>query len=157
MPRRRDRRGRRRPCPAPRRRSAGWRDSRGRYRSRTWPRPCRGPASRPARSPRPRARQTRPRPVGAAGLRRLHRSWLTLTPMPLENAARRDQHDGNGGNRMFDLVIKDAEIYDGAGNAPVRGDLGVTAGKITAVGRKLGTAKETVKAEGLALAPGRID
>jgi N-acyl-D-amino-acid deacylase len=77
--------------------------------------------------------------------------------MPLENAARRDQHGGNGGNRMFDLVIKDAEIYDGAGNAPIRGDLGVTAGKITAVGGGLGAAKETVKADGLALAPGIID
>ena len=53
---------------------------------------------------------------------------------------------------MFDLVIKDAEIYDGAGNAPIRGDLGVTAGKITAVGGGLGAAKETVKADGLALA-----
>src|SRR6266436_8719792 len=58
---------------------------------------------------------------------------------------------------MFDLVIKDAEIFDGAGNAPQRGDLGVTAGKIAAVGGKLGTAKETVKADGLALAPGIID
>src|SRR5258707_7467929 len=58
---------------------------------------------------------------------------------------------------MFDLVIKDAEIFDGAGNAPVRGDLGVTAGKITAVGGGLGAAKETVKADGLALAPGIID
>ncbi len=58
---------------------------------------------------------------------------------------------------MFDLVIKDAEIHDGAGSAPVRGDLGVMAGKITAVGGKLGMAKETVKADGLALAPGIID
>ena len=58
---------------------------------------------------------------------------------------------------MFDLVIKDAEIFDGAGNAPVRGDLGVTNGKIEAVGGKLGAAKETVKADGLALAPGIID
>src|SRR5882724_4731178 len=157
MPRRRDRRGWQRPCPAPQCRSAGWRDSRGRYRSRTWPRPCRGRASRPARSPRCRARLTRPRPGGAAGLRRLHRSWPTLAPMPLENAVRRDQHGGNGGNRMFDLVIKDAEIYDGAGNAPIHGDLGVTAGKIEAVGDKLGAAKETVKADGLALAPGIID
>src|SRR5882724_7663692 len=157
MPRRRDRRGWQRPCPAPQCRSAGWRDSRGRYRSRTWPRPCRGRASRPARSPRCRARLTRPRPGGAAGLRRLHRSWPTLAPMPLENAVRRDQHGGNGGNRMFDLVIKDAEIYDGAGNAPIHGDLGVTAGKIEAVGGKLGAAKQTVQADGLALAPGIID
>ena len=51
---------------------------------------------------------------------------------------------------MFDLVIKDAEIFDGAGSAPVRGDLGVTAGKITAVGGKLGAAKETLNARGLA-------
>ena len=58
---------------------------------------------------------------------------------------------------MFDLVIKDAEIHDGAGSAPVRGDLGVTDGKIIAVGGKLGAAKETVKADGLALAPGIID
>ena len=58
---------------------------------------------------------------------------------------------------MFDLVIKDAEIHDGAGSAPVHGDLGVTAGRIAAIGSKLGTAKETVKADGLALAPGIID
>ena len=58
---------------------------------------------------------------------------------------------------MFDLVIKDAEIHNGAGSAPVRGDLGVTGGKIAAIGGKLGAAKETVKADGLALAPGIID
>ena len=58
---------------------------------------------------------------------------------------------------MFDLVIKDAEIFDGAGSAPGHGDVGVTAGRIAAVGGKLGAAKETVKADGLALAPGIID
>jgi len=58
---------------------------------------------------------------------------------------------------MFDLVIKDAEIHDGAGSAPVHGDLGVTAGRIAAIGRGLGAAKETVQARGLALAPGIID
>ena len=58
---------------------------------------------------------------------------------------------------MFDLLIKDAEIHDGAGSSPVRGDLGVTGGRIAAVGGKLGAARETVKADGLALAPGIID
>ena len=58
---------------------------------------------------------------------------------------------------MFDLVIKDAEIFDGSGAKPVHGDLGVTGGKIAAIGAKLGAAKETVKADGLALAPGIID
>src|SRR5471030_377353 len=58
---------------------------------------------------------------------------------------------------MFDLVIKDAEIFDGSGAKPTHGDLGVTGGKIAAIGPKLGAAKETMKADGLALAPGIID
>src|SRR5712671_6856370 len=58
---------------------------------------------------------------------------------------------------MFDLVIKNAEIFDGSGAKPVRGDLGVTGGRIAEIGPKLGAAKETVKADGLALAPGIID
>ena len=58
---------------------------------------------------------------------------------------------------MFDLVIRDAEIFDGSGAKPMHGDLGVTAGKIVEIGPKLGTASETVKADGLALAPGIID
>ncbi|MBR2819589.1 MAG: amidohydrolase family protein [Reyranella sp.] len=58
---------------------------------------------------------------------------------------------------MFDLVIKDAEIHDGSGARPMKGDLGVSDGRITAIGPKLGAAKETVEARGLALAPGIID
>ena len=58
---------------------------------------------------------------------------------------------------MLDLVIKDAEIFDGTGAKPVHGDLGVRDGKIVEIGPKLGAAKETVKADGLALAPGIID
>jgi N-acyl-D-aspartate/D-glutamate deacylase len=58
---------------------------------------------------------------------------------------------------MFDLVIRDAQIFDGSGAQPVHGDVGVTDGKIAVIGRKLGAAKDTVKADGLALAPGIID
>jgi N-acyl-D-aspartate/D-glutamate deacylase len=58
---------------------------------------------------------------------------------------------------MLDLVIKDAEIFDGAGSRPTHGDVGVSAGKIVEIGPRLGAAKETVKADGLALAPGIID
>ncbi len=58
---------------------------------------------------------------------------------------------------MFDLVIKDAAIYDGTGGAPQHGDLAVTNGRIAAVGGKLAPARDTVKADGLALAPGIID
>jgi len=58
---------------------------------------------------------------------------------------------------MFDLVIKNATIYDGSGNTPFLGDVAVLDGKIAAVGKDLGTAKETVDAQGLALSPGFID
>ena len=58
---------------------------------------------------------------------------------------------------MFDLVIRDALIFDGTGAAGVRGDLAVTGGKIAAIGPKLGPAKEMLDAGGLALAPGIID
>src|SRR3954452_23365844 len=58
---------------------------------------------------------------------------------------------------MFDLVIRDAEIFDGSGAKPLPGDLGVSGGKIAAIGPKLGAARETLKADGLALAPGIID
>jgi len=58
---------------------------------------------------------------------------------------------------MFDLVIKDAEIHDGSGATATRGDLAVSNGKIVEIGPNLGAAKETLKADGLALAPGIID
>ena len=58
---------------------------------------------------------------------------------------------------MFDLVIRDAEILDGSGAKAIRGDLGVSGGRIVEIGPKLGAARETVKADGLALAPGIID
>ena len=58
---------------------------------------------------------------------------------------------------MFDLVIRDAEIFDGTGAKATRGDLAVSKGKIVEIGPNLGAAKETVKADGLALAPGIID
>lgn len=58
---------------------------------------------------------------------------------------------------MFDLVIRDAEIFDGSGAQPIHGDVGVTNGRIAAIGPKLGVAKATVRADGRALAPGIID
>lgn len=58
---------------------------------------------------------------------------------------------------MHDLVIRGATIVDGTG-APGRvADLAVTGGRIAEIGPKLGTAKETIEADGLVLAPGIID
>ena len=58
---------------------------------------------------------------------------------------------------MHDLLIKDAEVYDGLGNAPVHADLAVTNGRIAAIGDRLGAARESVQADGLALMPGIVD
>ncbi len=58
---------------------------------------------------------------------------------------------------MHDLVIDNARIIDGLGAPALEGGVAVTAGRIAAVGRNLGTARQTVDAQGLALAPGIVD
>ena len=58
---------------------------------------------------------------------------------------------------MYDLLIKNARIIDGTGAPWYYGDLAVTDGKIAALGKVIGQAKETVDAAGLYLAPGFID
>ena len=57
-----------------------------------------------------------------------------------------------------DLLIRHAEIYDGTGAAPRRGDVRVRAGRIAAIGDLApGPDESVVDAAGLALAPGFID
>src|SRR5688572_16720076 len=58
---------------------------------------------------------------------------------------------------MHELVIRNALIVDGSGAKPVHGDLAVASGRIAAIGRDLGPAKETIDAGGLALMPGIVD
>src|SRR5579872_4626260 len=58
---------------------------------------------------------------------------------------------------MFDVVVRDADILDGSGAKATRGDLAVSQGRIVEIGPRLGAARETVKADGLTLAPGIID
>jgi N-acyl-D-aspartate/D-glutamate deacylase len=58
---------------------------------------------------------------------------------------------------VHDLVIDNARIIDGLGAPALEGGVAVTAGRIAAVGRNLGTARQTVDAQGLALAPGIVD
>ena len=58
---------------------------------------------------------------------------------------------------MHDLVIKNAVIYDGSGEAPRHAALAVSEGRVAEIGSDVGTGKEVVDAEGLALAPGIID
>ena len=58
---------------------------------------------------------------------------------------------------MHDLVIDHAVVHDGLGGAPREGGVAVSAGRIAAVGRDLGAARERIDARGLALAPGIVD
>ena len=58
---------------------------------------------------------------------------------------------------MNDLLIRNATLYDGLGSPGVQGDLAVRNGRIAALGKADGPARETIDATGLALMPGIID
>src|SRR6266853_2832689 len=58
---------------------------------------------------------------------------------------------------MHDLLISGAHLVDGTGAPPYAASLAVSGGRIAAIGRDLGAARETVDAGGLMLAPGIID
>ncbi|MBK8247442.1 MAG: amidohydrolase family protein [Gemmatimonadetes bacterium] len=58
----------------------------------------------------------------------------------------------------FDLVIRGGNVFDGMGNDPRELDLGIRAGRIVALQRRLGgRARDEVDARGLAVAPGFVD
>jgi N-acyl-D-amino-acid deacylase len=60
--------------------------------------------------------------------------------------------------QTFDLIIKNGKIIDGSGNSWYYGDVGVSKGKITFIGRRESyEAKKIVDARGLIVAPGFID
>jgi len=58
---------------------------------------------------------------------------------------------------QYDLLIKDGFLVDGSGLPGYHGDLGVADGKIVAMGKVDGPAKETISAKGLVVAPGFVD
>jgi N-acyl-D-amino-acid deacylase len=58
---------------------------------------------------------------------------------------------------MHDLLIRNALLLDGLGNAAERGDLGISRGKILETGEAKEHYRETIDADGLALMPGIID
>ena len=58
---------------------------------------------------------------------------------------------------MFDLIIKNAFVVDGSGEAGFPADVAITSGKIAKVGKDLGTARQYLDAEGLTLTPGFVD
>ena len=58
---------------------------------------------------------------------------------------------------MHDLIIRNAQIFDGTGLAPVLSDVAVSNGRIAHIGHTTEAAKETIDAQGLALMPGIVD
>ena len=58
---------------------------------------------------------------------------------------------------MHDLVIRGAKVADGVGNPLIQADVAVSGDRIVEVGDVTETARETVDADGLVLAPGIVD
>jgi N-acyl-D-aspartate/D-glutamate deacylase len=58
---------------------------------------------------------------------------------------------------MYDYLIKNATIIDGLGDKPYSGDVAIESGKIAAVGKVDGSAKETINADGAYATPGWVD
>lgn len=58
---------------------------------------------------------------------------------------------------MHDLVIINGSIIDGSGAPAFDGDVAIKDGKIVAVGKNLGEAKETLDAKGCIVTPGFVD
>ena len=57
----------------------------------------------------------------------------------------------------YDAVVRDAQIHDGTGAAPVTGDVAIADGRIVALGNAPGTARITIDGRGKAVSPGFID
>ncbi|MCP4906887.1 MAG: amidohydrolase family protein [bacterium] len=58
---------------------------------------------------------------------------------------------------MHDLVIRGAKIADGTGAEPFTGDITVSDGKITEVGKAVGEARREIDADGRLVTPGFVD
>lgn len=60
-------------------------------------------------------------------------------------------------SQTYDVIIKNGKIVDGTGNSWFYGDVGITNGKVTAIGKLEGNATQIIDATGLIVAPGFID
>ena len=58
---------------------------------------------------------------------------------------------------MHEIVIRGGKIVDGTGKPAFSGDVAIADGRIVAVGKDLGSAKQTVNADGLLVTPAWVD
>lgn len=85
-------------------------------------------------------------------------AFLAVAGLTSAHEASPDGGSSRAQQPVFDLLIRNAHVYDGMGNPWFRADVGVRDGRIHSVG-PLGDvpAEKTLDARGLALAPGFID
>ena len=57
----------------------------------------------------------------------------------------------------FDLVVRGGRLFDGSGSDPVEADIGISGGRITAVGELTGRGSQRIDADGLCVTPGFVD
>src|SRR5688572_32151564 len=63
-----------------------------------------------------------------------------------------------GEKKSFDVIIRGGTLYDGSGNDPVVGDIGINSDTIAEIGDlSNATGKSEVDAKGLSVAPGFIN
>ena len=58
---------------------------------------------------------------------------------------------------MHDVIIRGGKIVDGTGKPAFIGDVAIAQGRVAAVGKDLGNARRTVKADGLLVTPAWVD
>jgi len=58
---------------------------------------------------------------------------------------------------MYDILIRNGTIVDGSGMPRFRADVGISGGKIAAIGKLRENARETIDADGHIVSPGIID
>ncbi len=58
---------------------------------------------------------------------------------------------------MFDLIIRNAQVFDGLGNPAVHADVAIKQGVVAEIGKVTGQAKQEIDAKGLSLMPGIVD
>ena len=57
----------------------------------------------------------------------------------------------------YDILVKGGTVVDGTGTQAKRADIGISQGKVVEIGALAGSARKTIDASGLAVAPGFID
>ncbi|MFZ4711572.1 MAG: amidohydrolase family protein, partial [Zwartia sp.] len=58
---------------------------------------------------------------------------------------------------MFDLIIRNAQVFDGLGHPGVHADVAIKQGVVAEIGTVTGQTKQEIDAKGLSLMPGIVD